>query len=146
MATAEMFILPWPNLMATAEWTILPWPWELWVDRFHCFNWTRDRTTRPLQNAVSAVAWTQAQVVSSNSTSRVKETQVSTYLKCFCDLRAVADGREGGQEGCVPLSVHFFFFFMQFSPKLCLLTIQIQNPKFTFTICTRQTLSNYKQI
>ena len=65
------FILPWP---ATAEWTFRQWPRELWVDWFNAFTEPGDQTTRPLPNAVSAVAWTQAQVVNSNSTSRVKET------------------------------------------------------------------------
>ena len=67
------FILPWP---ATAEWTFRQWPRELWVDWFNALTEPRDRTTRPLPNAVSAVAWTQAQVVNSNSTSRVKETRL----------------------------------------------------------------------
>ena len=31
-------ILRWP---AMAEWTILQWLWELWVNWFQCFNWTR---------------------------------------------------------------------------------------------------------
>ena len=65
------FILPWP---AMAEWTFRRWPRELWVDWFNALTEPGDRTTRPPQNAVSAVAWTQAQVVNSNSTSRVKET------------------------------------------------------------------------
>ena len=60
----------WP---ATAEWTFRQWPRELWVDWFNALIEPGDQTTRPLQNAVSTVAWTQAQVVNSNSTSAVQD-------------------------------------------------------------------------
>ena len=77
------FILQWP---ATAEWTFRQWPRELWVDWFNALTEPGDRTTRPLPNAISVVAWTQAQMVNSNSTSRVKETQpgwASAKLCCI---------------------------------------------------------------
>ena len=64
------FILLW---LATVKWTFRQWLRELWVDWFNALTEPGDQTTRPLPNAVSAVAWTQAQVVNSNSTSRVKE-------------------------------------------------------------------------
>ena len=60
----------WP---ATAKWTFRRWPREFWVDWFNALIEPGDRTTRPPQNAVSAVAWTQAQVVNSNSTSAVQD-------------------------------------------------------------------------
>ena len=60
----------WP---ATAKWTFRQWPRELWVDWFNALIEPGDRTTRPLPNAVSAVAWTQAQVVNSNSTLAVQD-------------------------------------------------------------------------
>ena len=59
--------------LATAKWTFQQWPRELWVDWFNALTEPGDRTTRPPQNAVSAVAWTQAQVVNSNSTSAVQD-------------------------------------------------------------------------
>ena len=71
----RMNFRPWP---AMAEWTFRRWLRELWVDWFNALTEPGDRTTRPPQNAVSAVAWTQAQVVNSNSTSRVKETRKVT--------------------------------------------------------------------
>ena len=74
----RMNFRPWP---ATAEWTFRQWPRELWVDWFNALTEPGDRTTRPLPNAVSAVAWTQAQVVNSNSTSRVKETRLSHFYR-----------------------------------------------------------------
>ena len=67
----------WP---ATAEWTFRQWPRELWVDWFNALIEPGDWTTRPPQNAVSAVAWTQAQVVNSNSTSAVQDPLF--MLKC----------------------------------------------------------------
>ena len=73
------FILPW---LATAEWTFRQWLRELWVDWFNALTEPGDWTTRPLSNAVSAVAWTQAQVVNSNSTSRVKETHLFINKTC----------------------------------------------------------------
>ena len=47
---------------------------ESWLDWVYCFYEPGDRTRRPLPIAVPAVAWTQAQVVNSNSTSSGKET------------------------------------------------------------------------
>ena len=74
------FILQWP---ATAEWTFRQWLRELWVDWFNDLTKPGDWTKRPPQNAVSSVAWTQAQVVNSNSTSRVKETH-SRRIRTSC--------------------------------------------------------------
>ena len=59
--------------LATAKWTFQQWPRELWVDWFNALIEPGDRTTRPPQNAISVVAWTQAQVVNSNSTSAVQD-------------------------------------------------------------------------
>ena len=64
--------------LATAKWTFRQWPRELWVDWFNALIEPGDRTTRPPQNAVSAVAWTQAQVVNSNSTSAVQDPRFQT--------------------------------------------------------------------
>ena len=67
---SRMNFRPW---LAMAEWTFRQWPRELWVDWFNALTEPGDWTTRPPQNAVSAVAWTEAQVVNSNSTSAVQD-------------------------------------------------------------------------
>ena len=66
---SRMNFRPWP---AMAEWTFRQWLRELWVDWFNALTEPGDQTTRPLQNAVSAVAWIQTQVVNSNSTLAVQ--------------------------------------------------------------------------
>ena len=75
----------WP---ATAKWTFRQWPRELWVDWFNALIEPGDRTTRPPQNAVSAVAWTQAQVVNSNSTSAVQDPILSVARAISYEIRA----------------------------------------------------------
>ena len=52
---------------------------EFWVDWVYCFYGPGDGTRKPLPIAVPAVAWTQAQVVNSNSTSSGKETPKSKF-------------------------------------------------------------------
>ena len=51
---------------------------EFWVDWVYCFYGPGDGTRKPPPIAVPAVAWTQAQVVNSNSTSSGKETRFLT--------------------------------------------------------------------
>ena len=54
---------------------------EFCVDWVYCFYGPGDQTRKPPPITVLAVAWTQAQVVNSNSTSSGKETRLAEYLK-----------------------------------------------------------------
>ena len=62
---------------------------EFWVDWVYCFYGPGDRTRKPLPIAVPVVAWTQAQVVNSNSTSSGKETHM------FMNIHLISVAKKG---------------------------------------------------
>ena len=86
---------------------------EFWVDWVYCSYEPGDRTRKPLPMAVPAVAWTNAQVVNSNSTSSGKETHGPLSVAKF-DLTW-----RMSQWELVPSLRFFFFKFLEDMSPFC---------------------------